>query len=378
MSGERYIFDQPVGIHGYKSHELMAEGAIKSLIQYEDELDKGADPLEELVYMGVARDKPDEFRLSSLVESPAARMGYGLALATPNQSDRANMGGILFRVDRDNGPSVAEVKPLIVARPETYAGNQDYQAQIEELIFSFDRGELESIMRMVNKMRDSLELARKLRTAEIDEEVLDRISVPARMRKDAETKRTKQTLARLSLVEPYVHFALRHHSKSDLNTFFPVEQPMRTSADAAETDSERLHILEWHEFMLAARDLIDREADPRRQIAHVNVQYEISGKLYYVKLATERSRLFGVQVLCDNSGAWESQRFDLDQPDDDRNIISHIWNKDDILACLLQGEIIDDESYEYNRLMGEDSIKAAFDNSAAIIRIDEIKKRPAA
>lgn len=377
MTEEKYSFDEPIGLYGYESRERLAGAVMKDLVRYEEMLEVTVDPLAELPYLGVPYARPDEFRLGSLVESETARIGYGLAVAKPGP-DQVNMGGIFFRVDRGAGPSVEEDKLLAVASPITYTGHEDYKAQVEGLMHDFDRGELEAIMRMLGKMTASLDLASSLRG--VEEDKLAGLSIPAQMKRDADIKRKKSTLARLSLVEPYVHFALRNYSKKDLNAMYPVEYQPRIAGEVSNQSSDSIHIVEWQDFMTTAEELLANEASSEQAASHVNIQHEIDGKLYYVKLATENGRLFGAQMLCDNTGAWKSQRFDLDEADDDsgRNIVGSFWDKDEILACLRNGEVIDDESYEYYRLLAEDSLKTEFEKPANVIQIDAIKKRPAA
>ena len=370
MAGEQYVFDEPLGLYGYESHQRLAIGVIRDLIRYEETFEGTKDPLSELPYLGVSTSRPDEFRLGSLVDAPTARIGYGLALARPD-ADRSAMGGVFFRVDREEGPSVQEDKLLSIARPNTYSGRDDYEDQLESLLFSYDKRELEAIMRMIGKMTVSLELAHGLRA--IDDEAAGELSIPSRMRHDAGHKRDKEALSRLSLVEPCVHFALRHHSKRQLNALFPTEQPLeRQRSDSAPEDTaepdEKIHIAEWQQFMSAAENLVKRESRSGVPFTHVNIEHEVDGKIYYVKLVAENEQLVGVQMLCDDTGASKSQLFNLARADDDdggHNIVSPFWSKSEIVSCLSSGTIIDDESYEYYRLLAEKSLQAKFEDTAA-------------
>ncbi len=366
MSVESYIYDEPVGIYGHESHERLARGVLQDLVRYEEAL-KADDSQYSLPGLE-AEDSithPEEFRISSIVESRDARLGYALALANPEASPSA-LGGVLYRIDRED-PAVLEDKTLVVARPETFQSNQDYQAQIDGLMERFDKGELEVIMRMLGKMTSSLELSREMHT--INDDDLSALSVAGSMKQAAKTQRMKSILKRVAGVEPYVLGALHIQRQKELHSLFPDSQLF---AEKAETPPANEHLLDWTDFVEAADKLIKNEADQASDVAHVNVHYEVDGKLYYLKLVAEQGELTGVQMLCDDTGAWKSQLFELNTSHDeeaDLNIVSPIWDKPDIIDSLQNGEIIDDKRYEVYRQLAEKSIEDSFSNPEKLIQL---------
>ncbi len=375
MSRESYIYDESLGIYGHESHARLARAVMQDLIRYEETCENVGNFLE-LPHLDMTAVPDEEFRVSSIVDSPTAKIGYALAVARADQSDVATMGGVFYRIDRED-PSVQENKGLVVARPETFVSNRDYQDEIEGLMHRFDRSELEAVMRMLGKMTISLEMARKLQRA--GDEGLESLSVAARMKADTEIKRAKDILERTAVVEPYVLSALHNYKQDEVRALFPVNRPF-LGGETSRVNNE--HLMEWNDFTQSVDELLRHENTPDSGDRHLNIHYEIDSKLYYVKLVIEDDQLIGVQMLCDDTGAWKSQLFDLYSTDADesgRNDINPMWDKSEVLASLRDGEIIDDEAYEYYRMLAENSLKTSFSNKGELIQIKQVnKKRPAA
>lgn len=373
---KQYHYDEPVGIYSHESHERLARGVMQDLTRYE-EVHKTAVDATELPHFGAEAAPSEESRLSSIVESRDARLGYALALASPDQTDSAAKRGVLYHIDRED-PRVLEHKELVVARPETFQSNRDYKAQIEGLMERFDKGELEVTMRMLGKMTCSLELSREMRAVNDDE--LAGLSVAGRMRQAAKVQRTKSILKRVAGVEPYVLGALHIDRQHELRALFPNFQSFD---ETLENPDPNEHILDWEEFVETASNLIQAEADPDSSVTHVNVRHEIGDKLYYIKLVSEEGQLSGIQMLCDDTGAWKTQLFELgaaeEDGQDDLNTLSPIWDKSDILNSLQSGETIDNKCYEYYRRLAEKSIEDSFNRPDNLILIPPMtSKRPAA
>ncbi len=365
----QYQYDEPLGLYGHESQQRLAQGVIQDLVRYE-ETHENVVVRAKLPYLGVSRPPIEEFRISSIVESSTARLGYALAVAPPSESDRATMGGVFYSIDRED-PGVVEQKDLVVARPETFRSNLDYKDEVAGLMHRFDKSELEAVMRMLGKMTTSLELARTLQVA--DEEVPAELSIAGQMKHATKIKHTKSILKRTSVVEPFVLSALHNHSRHKLHNLFPKDRPFQKPHDRDIEPVRAEHILEWQEFTDAASDLLDKESVPDGTTSYVNVQYEQEGKIYYIKLAADSGQLFGVQILCDDTGAWKTQLFDLethnDEDRDDLNLVSPIWDKDELLAGLRHGEVINDEAYECYRALAERSLTASFKTPDNLIYI---------
>jgi hypothetical protein len=199
------------------------------------------------------------------------------------------------------------------------------------------------------------------------------------MRRDADINRSRGILQKNAAIEPFVLSALHNHNRQTRQGSMPGSGPTKEHGEHQPNE----HILDWEEFVLAINDLLGQEEVRKLPGNNVNLNYEIGSKIYYIKLATKHGTISGIQMLCDDLGAWKSQSFDLDSAEADysgRNDLNSMWDKDEILACLQDAEIIDDEAYEKYRELAEQSIRTRFSSAEKkLIQLEmPSDKRPAA
>lgn len=372
MSVEQpYRYDEPLGIYGHESQQRLARGVMQDLIRYE-EIQLISRPPSDIPSTIERPVCTEEFRISSMVESHGTRLGYALALAPLDQADRATMGGIFYTVDRYD-PAVIDHKELIVARPETFRSNKDYQSEVEGLMHRFDKSELEAMMRMIGKMTTSQELAGKL--LEIDELELSSFKVTAM---HAESMRIREILKRTAPVEPFVMSALHNHSQRDLGVLFPKNRPFNHNQHPR---PQTEHILEWQEFMSTAEALITRETHPDQPLTYVNIRHEQDDRSYYIRLAAKDGQLLGAQILCDSISVWKAQQFNLSAADTeaqaDLNRINAMWDEDraKIIESLRDGQVICDEDYESYRLLAVTSILDDREATAEPVHLELLQEK---
>ncbi len=368
MAVERYCFDDPVGLYGYESQERLAKGVIRASVRYADAI-IATESIDEFQYTELSMAPPEEVHLGTIVESRDAHFGYALAVSL---GETAVIGAYCL-VERDGEPRIKDQpKALEIARSETYGSNQDYKDEVKKLMLNFDKTELDTIMRILGKVTVSIEIANELGT--FDRAAFKELGVAAQRKKEDEIREDKATLRKLSAVEPFTFYAVHNNGRNmPDNLVLP---------DNSESDSIE-HISEWTEFIDAANGLVERECDADQGVSHVNLQHEIDTKMYCVTLIANHGRLSGAQLLrLEQTDAWQSQYFDINSDKDEDgaglNMVSQMWNRTAVVACLHDGEIIDNETYEEYRRLAETSLKKVFKQPLKLVRPQDIEKRPAA
>ena len=369
MSHEYYAYDEPIGLWGHRSSEYLAKMVMAEFARHETaQIDAGfiesmGDSSNELTPM------IDENRISSLVESRDAYYGYGLITPQLDRSDE--LGGVWYQIKRDGTePSIANVQNFSFPRPATLTSLEGAQ-EVEQLAFQFDKPGLESIVRMLGKMSRRLQASRPSSMHESDNPSYGWLRTVAS-----------------APVEKDVLYAIKAGNLERLSLLFPSMKPSAAEQAPEAQDAqvaETRHIVEWTAFINEAETLIHQQASPENTVSHVNLWHEVDNRTYYIKLVSMRGKLFGAQILCDDNGVWQSQKFDIgiddNEDETDTNIIHQMWDQAAILGSLRQGEVIDNGTYEGYRSLAEKSLKVAFEASMRLVdlrQIDEDKKRPAA
>jgi hypothetical protein len=361
-----YLFDEPLGVYARKSHEQLTKMVIAGFVRHESaQLDAGF-----VETLGDSDDNAlmlDEFRISSLVESNDSYYGYGLA--TPRLDVVGELRGVWYQVQRDGvEPAVVDTRHISFPHPANITCPEG-KREVQRLMYELDKDQLESTLRMLYKMTKRLQAER-----------------PSAMRETETPAGNWLRLIPEQLVENDVLYAIKTHSLDHLKQFFPykehADEDEQTGGPDQEKPAETLHILEWTEFLAAADRLLRKQTATGEVGPYVNVRHETENKTYYIRLAADRGQISAAQLLSVDHGGWAAQSFEIDNDDDedeaDINIVSStMWDQETVVAGLLDGEIIDDETYDGYRMAAAKALEKKL-AASRIIYLEDIKKRPAA
>lgn len=351
MQVEHYEYDRPLGLYGFESKQRLAEAIMREFGRYEqvsaaiapDVLPIEADASSELL---------NNFRLSNLVieDDPTA---HALAICPIDEPNRRGIEGLYYQINLGSERAIDQPKNIFVTHRDCLASRQAREADAEELTNRLDKGELEAVMRMIGKLTTGLSAIEQIPRKVVEQTLSHRAAIERAVR-----------------IEPRVRHALQEYNLDDLKELYPGVP--EAQVPQAQSPERSIHISEWQEFLDGAMNLFRRESDANLAGATIAIRHEINSSTYYIKLVAEHGQLRGAQILCDDTGAWKTQVFEIDPEKDeaeaeDSNMVSQIWDKDEVLVSLRDGERIQDNMYEEYRLMAAKSLTAALETSPPLV-----------
>lgn len=349
---ESYRYDDPLGIHGWRSKKMLGGLILEEFERYEHSFRTEDARLLSASNHGLEDPLVGEHRLSTLVPKNDIT-GYALVATQSENPNHRGIEGILYSVDLSNDPQVTESNNIFITASSLLKREVARQAEVKDLASRFDKTQLEAILRLTGKMVVGFAYQEAL--PENEGPTPDAYYTAKAM---SDSLRRRDKINRAIAVEPRVLRALQHFNLDHLSLLFPssikaegskIKPPIVKPYQVDQT--ETLHIFEWGEFTEAAASRLRRETDKTSLHTAVALQHITDEEHYVARIQAQAGTLTKIQVLRQaGSKDWESQEFDLrpDNDDDDleRLQINPAWNKEALLEAIQQGRPVTNEFYK--------------------------------